>query len=949
MTQVLHQNAAMAMYFPRSGSKHASNLLRQELPPQPKSIGPVYDTFSFKEPLSPFDQRAHQEYFTEPSESGEAVPPPVPLDFADRYLIPTLARNERLRLTLLWYHTNSIEKDERLLAEIDTLVRSAQKVIGWEYAVAGIIDESTYRRVGTFNMPLVTVPRRESTCSHTINQKLGSVFIITDMSKDWRFRNSPHVEIGGLRSYAGAPLRLMADNGVEISLGALCVASDTPQESLGRAQRESLISFAELVSSAIANHTRQRRLNKRQEMSDLLSVLRSSVDDEDHEERAIHIIQQAYPGAHISLQVAKDGQIPVEGRSAIPLSEVQGGLWEDAALIEQSIMTLNFNELQPTQTVRAIVARCGSTDKYVVVSGLDIHHVFDNFDAWFIFKSASIIADALQNRLLRKALAAKEVFLRGITHQLRTPLHGVLSSTDLLAEELAARGLLLQSDSNSVSVSPATCIGTIRNSGQELMRTVNSILKYNTWAETTHRTHQSPYDLSCLEDDILPGLLSHVVPEQLYGVSIEFRNELTYTRYIFTDAELLKECVKEVLLNAIQSVTGHSSGTVTLTMCNAEDGTKLFFDIVDNGIGIGIDHQSSIFQPFYKVDSFKLGAGLGLTLASQIASGMQGTVRLVSSSLGTGSHFRIEFKNSLLDVPINPDVALEIILQYLPRTFHIAVSGVGYTHFVNYIARYLEINKFQRSDTSDVGLVIADSNVDELRNAHPLAIIIVLKKPMPNAKILDRPGIFTISGPLHKEILKQILLQGDILYQNLTKEAARQRLRKLELQVPGVESVDTTANAKIAALTVVDSSTSHHDCSDRRVKALLVDDNSINLQILQMFCHKRRIPYATAEDGIKAIEQYTNAAKADDPFTLVLMDLQMPHCDGLEATREIRSYEREHGLPRSFVFMVTGQDWGKDRVASDAAGTDEFLIKPISPAVLDKHISNRFTTYRPAG
>ncbi|KAI0802114.1 hypothetical protein GGR55DRAFT_683524 [Xylaria sp. FL0064] len=932
-------------YFPRSGSKHASKLLLQELPPPPKTVGPVFDEVHAKEPIPAFDQQAHEQHYTEPSDSGEALPPPSPAEFPDRYLVPTLAREERLRLTLLWYHTTDIEQDERLLAEIDALVRSAHKVIGWEYAIAGILNESTYRRLATVNLPLALLPRRESTCAHTINQsKLDNVFMVLDMSTDWRFRHSPHSEIGGLRSYAGAPLRLMADNGVEIPLGSLCVASDTPQKPLGKAQRQSLVSFSELISTAIASHTRQRRLRKRQEMEDLLSVLRSKIDAEDYEEESISIVQKAYPGAHVALEVEQDGQVSVKGRSAIPLSDVEAGLWEDTALIEQTIMTANFEYLQPTQTVRAIVARCGSSDKYVVVSGLDIHHVFDDFDAWFIFKAAAIIADTLQTRLLRQALAAKETFLRGITHQLRTPIHGVLSSTDLLAEELAVRGLMSQDDANGSSVSPAACIGTIRNSGQELMRTVNSILKYNAWADINRRTSHSLYDLNLLEGDILPGALSLILQDHLPWISVEFRNEMSHSRALLTDPTLLKDCLHEILLNAIQSIAGRPSGTVTFTMRDSE--TRLIFDVVDNGIGIDTQDHSSIFQPFYKVDSFRLGAGLGLTLAKQIATSLQGTVKLMSSSSNLGSHFRVEFTNPTFDSLCGPDTKQEIQLQYLPRTFHCKFHGTTYTHFAEHLARYLEFNKFQRQINSDLGLVITDSNTDPLRDAYPSAVIIVFGKSNAGAKNSLGSGILSVSGPLHTETLKQMLQQADLLYRELADDVARRKLDEIVLPVNGTSVLDTLPGSDISGLDVLASLSLECECNDRPVKALLVDDNLINLRILKMFCSKRNIPFATAEDGNIAIEQYVEGVKANDPFNLVLMDLQMPNCDGIEATRAIRAYEEKNGLSRSFIFMVTGQDWGKDKAAAENAGTDVFLIKPVPPKVLDEQIAKFFTAYR---
>jgi hypothetical protein len=405
-------------------------------------VGSVYDTAYSKEPLQAFDEWHHVQRYGGVSPTGEAEEPPAPVDFKTRYLFPTLARNERLRLTLLWYHCRLIDQDEHLLAKIDSLVKGVQKAIGWEYAITGILNESTYTQLAVANLPIARLPRRESTCAHIINQNPSSVFMVTDMTKDWRLQHSPHVEFGGLRSYAGTQMRLMADDGDEIALGSLCVASNTPQPPLSQDQRDFLVRFAELISSTIAIHTRQRRLKEREKMAELLVTLQSRVGVADFSRAAVEVIQQAYPEAQVSLQVSADGSMAVEGRSSVPVSEVHKGLWEDTAFIEHAISTSNFEELRLSQTVRAVIARCGSSDKYFVAASRDTHYVFDDFDAWFVLRSSSIIADNLQSRLLQQALEARETFLRGITHQLRTPIHGILGSAELLVEELAARKLL---------------------------------------------------------------------------------------------------------------------------------------------------------------------------------------------------------------------------------------------------------------------------------------------------------------------------------------------------------------------------------------------------------------------------------------------------------------------------------------------------------------------------
>ncbi|EAT86238.2 hypothetical protein SNOG_06407 [Parastagonospora nodorum SN15] len=135
--------------------------------------------------------------------------------------------------------------------------------------------------------------------------------------------------------------------------------------------------------------------------------------------------------------------------------------------------------------------------------------------------------------------------------------------------------------------------------------------------------------------------------------------------------------------------------------------------------------------------------------------------------------------------------------------------------------------------------------------------------------------------------------------------------------------------------------------------ALLVDDNGVNLRLLEMYCHRRSIPYRTAKDGAEAVHIFTShhTSVSDPlleqpltplPFNLVLMDLQMPICDGVEATRQIRAFEREHQRERSVIFIVTGQDSPADRLDAAEAGANEFLTKPIGPKEMDRWVKQEF-------
>jgi len=161
------------LYFPKAGStpRRPSDDQRIPLPERPQEVGPVFDSRSSTEPLEPFDDTKFGVCYTiSPDRRSVAPIPGRPADFDDSYLYPMLSRNERLRLTMLWYHTRDLVKDHDLLYRLQEKVNLVKEFIGWDFAICGMVDDSTYQRLATANLPLAILPRRESTCSHTILQ-----------------------------------------------------------------------------------------------------------------------------------------------------------------------------------------------------------------------------------------------------------------------------------------------------------------------------------------------------------------------------------------------------------------------------------------------------------------------------------------------------------------------------------------------------------------------------------------------------------------------------------------------------------------------------------------------------------------------------------------------------------------------------------------------------------
>ena len=412
-------------HFPSAEGRNAPRDVRS-LPLRPRSVGPVFDQAHASLPIAEFDQEAHNlSYIIPDPDSDPSALPEQPKDFQDTYLMPSLSENERLRLTLYWYytHANKMLEDKEFLLALQQKLDLVQAFMGWDFAIMGLISEHVFTRVATAGLPLAILPRRESTCSHTINQPPGTVFMLPNMASDWRFKRSPHVEEGGLRSYAGATLRCKADTGEDVALGSLCIASNSEQPPLSPVQQDALVRFADMISSEIVARARESRRQQRQVMADLVAQTPLYTSPGAVKDHIFGILAQVYPDAHLDIQDAPpNNMISLPQHAPVDHNDFQDGLWEDSELIERLIVTHNHTQLASDSTVRAIAHPCQRipTTKYLVLASKNVQLVFDDIDSWFVEKCASIMADSTQETRLKEALTAKDAFLRGITHQLRT-------------------------------------------------------------------------------------------------------------------------------------------------------------------------------------------------------------------------------------------------------------------------------------------------------------------------------------------------------------------------------------------------------------------------------------------------------------------------------------------------------------------------------------------------
>ncbi len=145
----------------------------QSLPLRPTTVGPVYDADNVGRPVEPWDAEMESRLY--PPKLDNYAPSSIPTTVSQPcgYLRAHLAKNERLRLSMLWYYGRDLENEPELLAGLQEKACLAQESSGWEFAVVGLLDVNVYIRLATVGLKLGILPRGETICAHTVTQPPG--------------------------------------------------------------------------------------------------------------------------------------------------------------------------------------------------------------------------------------------------------------------------------------------------------------------------------------------------------------------------------------------------------------------------------------------------------------------------------------------------------------------------------------------------------------------------------------------------------------------------------------------------------------------------------------------------------------------------------------------------------------------------------------------------------
>jgi CheY-like chemotaxis protein/anti-sigma regulatory factor (Ser/Thr protein kinase) len=411
------------------------------------------------------------------------------------------------------------------------------------------------------------------------------------------------------------------------------------------------------------------------------------------------------------------------------------------------------------------------------------------------------------------------------------------------------------------------------------------------------------------------------------------------------DSNRLRQVVINLIGNAIKFT---DQGEVALNIhVEAEEGDErtIHFTVSDTGIGIPAEKQKLIFQPFSQADNSTTrkygGTGLGLTISKRLV-GLMGGNMWVESEVGRGTqfHFTVRFKTSQKSIEVgtiaSPETlqGVKVLIVDDNRTNRRILEGMlKHWDMKSTSVENGEEALMQLSSAQSVGdpytLVLADMHMPKMDGFSLIEQI--RKKPELSTAI-----IMMLTSAGHRGDGTRCQELGVAAY--LLKPIRQSELREAIARVLG-------APAQKGAIPLI----TRYSLQDARVpprtilSVLVAEDNAVNQLLATRLLEKRGHRVVMTANGREALE-----ALAIDKFDLVLMDVQMPEMDGIQATVALREREKEKGDGfRQPIIALTAHVMKGDQERCLAAGMDGYLTKPIGPqeldAVLDMYVARRIS------
>lgn len=512
----------------------------------------------------------------------------------------------------------------------------------------------------------------------------------------------------------------------------------------------------------------------------------------------------------------------------------------------------------------------------------------------------------------RVANQAKSMFVANMSHEIRTPLNAIIGFSNFLVN-------------SSLRPKQMDFAQKIQISGKILLGIINDILDFSKIEAGMLEINKIDFELDVLLEDIF-ALTSQRAQNKGLELTLELGKEVPQN--LIGDALRISQILVNIIGNAIKFT---AKGSVELKVDCLEKNNnevKLAFIVKDSGVGMSEEQKLKVFSPFTQGDGSITrkfgGTGLGLSISKRLVFLMGGELSL-ESELGKGSVFTF-----ICSLPIGQ--TLKKLSSSIPDDFqdmdvlYYRLNQDSQSSIVDDLNRF----PFRVKEVFSASELITENCKDKLESNYPLVLIESKYLKITNQELLSeivrnskskKPSkiiiIASIDNEEKFETINKPETTGYILKPFTTSTLIDYLLKVLEPELREVSTLDPTKQ--------------NFPLNGYRI--LVAEDNSFNQDIARELLGSWGVYVTIVENGLEAVNEITN--KPLNTYDLLLMDLQMPKMDGLEATQIIRQDERFSHIP---ILAMTANAFTEDLSEMIDAGMNDRITKPVNPEVLLKKL-----------